>query len=151
MGETIKILNDDDALDLFKKTLPSPTLPQMRTERDIRDEALTKIQDVAKQNPQQFGFIELALQGKKVSFDKVIKMMDDMVVLLGEEQKDDDKQKSWCETEFESSWDKEVDLKHKLEGVTAAIEEMSGSIDTLKGEIKALEDGIVALDKSVAE
>merc|ERR1719258_167109 len=74
-----------------------------------------------------------------------------MVVLLGEEQKDDDAQKSWCETEFESSGDKEVDLKHKLEGLTAAIEEMSGSIDTLKGEIKALEDGIVALDKSVAE
>ena len=138
-------------LDLFKKTLPSPTLLQMRTERDIRDEALTKIQDVAKQNPQQFGFIELALQGKKVSFDKVIKMMDDMVVLLGEEQKDDDAQKSWCETEFESSGDKEVDLKHKLEGLTASIEDMEGSIATLKEEIKALEDGIVALDKSVAE
>merc|ERR1719191_2665297 len=149
--ETIKILNDDDALDLFKKTLPSPTLLQMRTERDIRDEALSKIQDAAKQNPQQFGFIELALQGKKVSFDKVIKMMDDMVVLLGEEQKDDDKQKAWCETEFETSEDKEVDLKHKLEGLTAAIEDMEGSIATLKEEIKALEDGIVALDKSVVE
>ena len=138
-------------LDLFKKTLPSPALLQMRTERDIRDEALAKIQDAAKKNPQQFGFIELALQGKKVSFDKVIKMMDDMVVLLGEEQKDDDAQKSWCETEFESSGDKEVDLKHKLEGLTAAIEDMEGSIATLKDEIKALEDGIVALDKSVAE
>merc|ERR1719486_670861 len=32
----IKILNDDDALDLFKKTLPSPALLQMRTERNIR-------------------------------------------------------------------------------------------------------------------
>ena len=138
-------------LDLFKKTLPSPALLQMRTERSVREEALTAMQNAIKKNPQQFGFIELALQGKKVSFDKVIKMMDDMVVLLGEEQKDDDAQKSWCETEFESSGDKEVDLKHKLEGVTAAIEEMTGSIDTLKGEIKALEDGIVALDKSVAE
>merc|ERR1719460_2532861 len=98
--ETIKILNDDDALDLFKKTLPSPALLQMRTDRDIRDEALSAIQDAAKRNPQQLGFIELALQGKKVSFDKVIKMMDDMVVLLGEEQKDDDAQKEWCETEF---------------------------------------------------
>merc|ERR1719326_848708 len=29
--ETIKILNDDDSLDLFKKTLPSPSLLQMRT------------------------------------------------------------------------------------------------------------------------
>merc|ERR1719243_26359 len=74
-----------------------------------------------------------------------------MVVLLGEEQKDDDKQKAWCETEFETSEDKEVDLKHKLEGLTASIEDMEGSIATLKEEIKALEDGIVALDKSVAE
>merc|ERR1719460_25009 len=149
--ETIKILNDDDALDLFKKTLPSPALLQMRTESDIRDEALSAIQEAAKRNPQQLGFIELALQGKKVNFDKVIKMMDDMVVLLGEEQKDDEAQKEWCETEFESSEDKEVDLKHKLEGLTASIEEMEGSIATLKDEIKALEDGIVALDKSVAE
>merc|ERR1719326_440923 len=46
---------------------------------------------------------------------------------------------------------KEVDLKHKLEGLTASIEEMEGSIATLKDEIKALEEGIVALDKSVAE
>merc|ERR1719407_83975 len=149
--ETIKILNDDDALDLFKKTLPSPALLQMRTERSVREEALTAMQDVLKRNPQQLGFIELALQGKKVSFDKVIKMIDDMVVLLGEEQKDDDAQKSWCQTEFESSEDKEVDLKHKLEGLTASIEEMTEGIKKLKEEIKALEDGIVALDKSVAE
>merc|ERR1719181_1332940 len=151
ISETIKILNDDDALDLFKKTLPSPSLLQMRTDRDIRDEALSKMQDAAKRNPQQLGFIELALQGKKVSFDKVIKMIDDMVVLLGEEQKDDEAQKEWCETEFRTSELKEVDLKHKLEGLTASIEEMEGSIATLKDEIKALEDGIVALDKSVAE
>ena len=43
----------------------------------------------------------------------------------------DDAQKKWCETEFETSEDKEVDLKHKLEGLTAAIEEMEGSIATL--------------------
>merc|ERR1719235_1957131 len=38
--ETIKILNDDDALDLFKKTLPSPSLLQVTDTRDIRDSAL---------------------------------------------------------------------------------------------------------------
>merc|ERR1719326_1969183 len=42
VAETIKILNDDDALDLFKKTLPSPTLLQMtQTSRNVRDEALS--------------------------------------------------------------------------------------------------------------
>merc|ERR1719235_516460 len=147
--ETIKILNDDDALDLFKKTLPSPSLLQVTDTRDIRDSALEQLSGVKDQN--KLGFIELALMGKKVSFDKVIKMMDDMVVLLKEEQKDDEKQKEWCETEFETSEDKEVELKHKLEGLTASIEEMTEGIKTLTDEIKGLEDGIVALDKSVAE
>merc|ERR1719386_73927 len=30
IAETIKILNDDDALELFKKTLPTPSLLQMK-------------------------------------------------------------------------------------------------------------------------
>merc|ERR1719380_103467 len=129
--ETIKILNDDDALDLFKKTLPSPSLLQVTDTRDIRDSALQALAGEKGEVSQKLGFIELALMGKKVSFDKVIKMMDDMVVLLKEEQKDDEAQKKWCETEFETSEDKEVELKHKLEGLTASIEEMSEGIKTL--------------------
>jgi len=152
IAETIKILNDDDALDLFKKTLPSPTLLQMRTERDIREDALSALQSVkATKKNEQFGFIELALQGKKVNFDKVLKMIDDMVVLLGEEQKDDEAKKGWCETEFDTMEDKAADLKRKIDGLTASIEETTEGIATLKDEIKALQDGIVALDKSVAE
>merc|ERR1719321_2540157 len=109
IAETIKILNDDDALDLFKKTLPSPTLLQMQTKRDIREDALSALQSVkATKKNQQFGFLELALQGKKVNFDKVLKMIDDMVVLLGEEQKDDEAKKGWCETEFEEQKDDEA-------------------------------------------
>merc|ERR1740138_707755 len=30
LADTIKILNDDDALELFKKTLPSPSLMEVR-------------------------------------------------------------------------------------------------------------------------
>merc|ERR1719440_958735 len=31
LADTIKILNDDDALDLFKKTLPAPSLLQLKS------------------------------------------------------------------------------------------------------------------------
>merc|ERR1711913_111725 len=31
LADTIKILNDDDALELFKKTLPTPSLLQLQT------------------------------------------------------------------------------------------------------------------------
>merc|ERR1719486_1540186 len=89
--------------------------------------------------------------GKKVGFEKIIKMIDDMVVLLQQEQKDDEKQKEWCETEFDTSEDKEGELKRKIAGLDAAIEEMSEGIATLKDDIAALKTGIADLDKSVAE
>merc|ERR1719478_261885 len=118
--ETIKILNDDDALDLFKKTLPSPSFMQgesfLQVSRDVdtRDMALEHLQDLSDKNHNQVGLIQLALMGKKVSFDKIIKMIEDLVVVLGDEQKADEEQKKWCETEFESSDDKKKDLKFKI-------------------------------------
>merc|ERR1712124_196080 len=44
LAETIKILNDDDALELFKKTLPSPSFLQMETTaRATRQRALAML------------------------------------------------------------------------------------------------------------
>merc|ERR550514_2527625 len=152
IAETIKILNDDDALDLFKKTLPSPSLIQLtRTDRDARDEALAAIQDLKDSKHPQTGLIQLALLGKKVGFEKIVKMIDDMVVLLGEEQKDDDAQKEWCEKEFDTSEDKQKDLKRAVAGLEAKIAETKDSIATLVDELAALEKGIKELDKMVAE
>merc|ERR1719160_1181074 len=154
LADTIKILNDDDALDLFKKTLPTPSFLQLRTETDMRDEALSQFQDLPdstmKTNP-QLGLIQMALMGKKVSFDKIIKMIDDLTVVLKDEQKEDEKQKEWCEAEFEKSEDKDGELTRKITGLASSIEEMKEGVATLKDDIKALTDGIAALDKSVAE
>ena len=50
-----------------------------------------------------------ALRGKKVSFDKVIKMVDDMVTLFYKEQVDDDSKKDMCEIDRV-----EYDMKHHL-------------------------------------
>jgi len=152
ISETIKILNDDDALDLFKKTLPSPSLLQLTaSDRDVRDEALSALQVLGKKASPKASYILLALLGKKVGFEKIIKMIDDLVETLKQEQKDDEEQKEWCLQEFDVSEDKQKELKHKLDDLTVAIDETTNGIDTLKGEIKALSDGIVALDKMVAE
>merc|ERR1719454_69036 len=44
IGDTIKLLNDDDALDLFKKTLPSSSLIQMQTSSNtLRQRALAAL------------------------------------------------------------------------------------------------------------
>ena len=44
-------------------------------------------------------------------------MMDDMVELLGKEQKDDEQKKEYCEKEFEVSEDKDAELKRNIKGV----------------------------------
>jgi len=150
--ETIKILNDDDALDLFKQTLPSKSFLQMRSNQDIRDDALEAINDVSdKKHPAQFQLIQLALMGKKADFSKIVTMMDELVTLLKQEQVDDENQKEWCEKEFETSEDRQKDLKRKIGNSETAIEETKAAIEQTTDEIKALQDGIVALDKAVAQ
>merc|ERR1719313_2093277 len=91
IGATIKILNDDDALDLFKKTLPSPgesllqvkasTHNLQRVRSLLREVTSNAAVDRNSASAQVAQLMQLALAGKKVGFEKIIKMMDDMVVL----------------------------------------------------------------------
>merc|ERR1712216_1086604 len=104
----------------------------MTSDRDVRDEALEAFADLKdSKHSAQIGQIQLALMGEKAGFEKIIKMIDDMVVLLQEEQKDDEKQKEWCEAEFDKSEDKEGGLKRKIDGLEASIEEMKEGIAKL--------------------
>jgi hypothetical protein len=154
LAETIKILNDDDALELFKKTLPSPSLLQVQTStQQVRRRALALVRALhhghTAHRP-QIDLIALALSGKKVDFSKVVKMIDDMVVLLGKEQKDDDHKKEYCEGQLDFTDDKIKELKHTIADLDTQIADLGETIQTTADEIKALADGIVALDKSVA-
>merc|ERR1719387_1388066 len=94
--------------------------------------------------------IAMMLRGKKVNFDKVVKMIDDMVVLLGKEQEADDKKKEYCAAEFDAADDKKKALERSISDLEKVIEEDKEMVTTLTQEIKDLEDGIVKLDREVA-
>jgi len=71
-------LNDDDALELFKKALPGASAAafvQVTSGLTVRDRALAAIRKatVSKSDRPQLDFIALAIQGKKIGFEKVIK------------------------------------------------------------------------------
>jgi len=151
VADTIKILNDDDALELFKKTLPgSASLLQVQvTTREMKQQALAMLKGV--KGSYQINLISLALKGKKVSMTKVIKMVDDMVVLLGEEQKADEAKKEQCEKDIDETEDKHKELNVAIADLEKATEETKESIATLTDEIAALTQGIKDLDKQVAE
>merc|ERR1719471_2285611 len=93
----------------------------------------------------------LALHGKKIGFEKVTKMIDEMVETLKTEQKDDDKKKEYCATQMASSDDKKKALERSESDLASAIADAEEGIATLTDEIAALGAGIKALDKSVAE
>merc|ERR1719410_641669 len=154
IADTIKILNDDDALDLFKKTLPSASFLQMQTSSlQMKRRALAAIQVAqAHSKRPELDFIALALRERNQGiFDKVIGMIDEMVGILGEEQKADDDKKAYCEAELDKTEDTKKSLERKVDDLGAALEETKGLIATLTEEIAALADGIKALDKSVTE
>merc|ERR1719253_530940 len=153
LADTIKVLNDDDALELFKKTLPgsaSSFVQVQVTSGAMRNVALKALRSAHKNDP-RLDLIELAMHGGKIGFEKIIKMIDDLVVTLKKEQTVDNDKKAYCLDELDKSEDKEKGLKLDISDLEKAIADAEESIATLKSEIEALQDGIKALDRSVAE
>eukprot|EP00444_Apocalathium_aciculiferum_P053954 CAMPEP_0183600462 /NCGR_PEP_ID=MMETSP0371-20130417/179950_1 /TAXON_ID=268820 /ORGANISM="Peridinium aciculiferum, Strain PAER-2" /LENGTH=731 /DNA_ID=CAMNT_0025812543 /DNA_START=70 /DNA_END=2265 /DNA_ORIENTATION=+ len=162
LADTIKVLNDDDALDLFKKTLPSASasLVQVRVSASTeRSRALSLLRAIHKKADKNLrpalDMIALTLSGKKAmsqgTFDKVIKMCDDMVQMLKNEQLDDDNKKEYCNMQFDHTDDSKKALERKIADAETAIASAKEGIETTTQEISALEAGIIELDKSVAE
>merc|ERR1740139_242060 len=82
LAETITVLNDDDALELFKKTLPSASMSLMQVDQTLstlRARAVAALEKAKGGRRPGVDFILLALRGKKVGFAKVIVMIDEMV------------------------------------------------------------------------
>jgi len=162
LSETIKILNDDDALDLFKKTLPSgsASFVQLQQTRGLlRDQAVAVIRRAwgasDRHHRPGLDFLVLALTGKKAlnqgMFDKVIRMCDDLVAELKQEQQDDNDKKEYCEKQFDLADDKKKALERAEKDAENAIAKAKEAIETLTDEIKALEKGIKDLDESVVD
>jgi septal ring factor EnvC (AmiA/AmiB activator) len=157
LADTIKILNDDDALELFKKTLPAPgvgLIQEAVSEKSLKKQAMALLQQASRSSRQghvKLDLIMLSLSGKKVSFAKVIKMIDDMIAMLGEEQLDDEHKKEYCELQFDDSDDKKKALEFKLEVTETNIEKTKAGIAQATEDIATLIKQIQELDQMVAE
>jgi len=155
LADTIKVLNDDDALELFKKTLPSASsfMQVQVTVQQLREKASTELEQFMQSHPKtaRLELLALALKGKKIGFEKVIKMIDDMVATLKVEQEDDDSKKEYCAEELDLADDKKKGLEHDIADLETAIEDLKGAIAKLTEEIAALTAGIKELDTMVTE
>jgi len=163
IGQAIGILNDDDALDVFKKAVPSALFQNSFLQVVPRRTRLEKVQGLlaagSKFRSPQLKLLLFNLKSKirmsqrqqVQNFDEIIKMVDGMVVVLTKEGADDEKQKAWCEGEFEKSADEEAAAKTKLGQIAAEISELGDEISELTDAVATLTSEIAELDKTVAD
>jgi chromosome segregation ATPase len=159
ISEAIGILNDDDSLDLFKKTAlvqknDGIRLLQGKSHKSNVRRArhiLVSLAQTGRSHESQFQFLATALKAKAVDFTKISGMIDGMVDVLGKEQSDDDAQKKFCDTELEKAADEKKSTEEKLAALAASIEEMTSTVATITSEIETLQAEIKKLDGAVAE
>jgi len=166
LSQAITVLNDDDALDVFKKAVPGAPeaeavafLQRSSTVRSSKaQKALHAIQRVsARASSPQLGLMLLSLKSKLThkhgaqKFEDIAKMIDNMVALLSKQQDEDDRQKEWCRVEFDKAGDEQAAAKTKLGSVEAALEEETDAVATITDEINGLTQQVTELDHTVAE
>merc|ERR1719191_1206006 len=102
----------------------------------MRARALATIRSVP--HSTHLDFIALAIRGKKIGFETVIKMIDEMVATLKTEQADDDSKKDYCLSELDQSDDKKKSLIRSIKDLETAIADTKEGISSLKADIDAL-------------
>jgi septal ring factor EnvC (AmiA/AmiB activator) len=159
LADTIKLLNDDDALELFKKAVPNQggaSFVQVngRSTAQMRARALAAVHEARRKGTHRaagIDLIALALHSKTAGFEQVQAMIDDMIKVLGAEQDDDDKKVQYCNTELDNADDKKKKLERTLSDEEAAVSNANDGIALLADELKALAASIQELDKNVQE
>jgi len=161
ISQAVKILNDDSALDLFKKTASfaqegqqgmrflqkSSMMSSVRRAHSL----LATLSKKSTSHSAQMALIASALKSKSVDFSKITEMIKGMVEVLGAEQKDDDTQLAFCKSELSKSAQNKKETEGKIASLEASLEDMSATVSTLASEIANLQTEIKTLDTAVAQ
>merc|ERR1719171_3374491 len=155
ISETIEMLNSDDALELFKKTLPSASgsLLQFSAGSQVRGRAAALVRALMARDHTHavsLKMILMMLKSKSGGFGKVTEMVKNMVTVLEKEQAEADTKKDFCHEELHKAQAEELAIKGEVKDSVTDIDEKADAIASVKAEIEALQAGVVALDKMVA-
>jgi len=159
IGAAVKILNDDSALDLFKKTMPSPSLVQEDGKKsdDPAAAAWEQLQQmqvgpVQTTDVRPVSFVELQMTAEaKPALAPVIKLVGDMKVQLGAEQDDDDKQRDFCKDSIAENEEAKAKKVGEVNLVSQFLKELGNKQKAIEEQIAGLKDEIAKLEKALEE
>lgn len=160
LADTIKLLNDDDALDLFKKTLPEPAAASFVqlpvTAKQMRSDALKVLRGARRSGHKRghadprLDLLSLWVQGRKGgSFEEVLKKIDRLIGNLKKEQDDDAQKKDWCLAEVDKTEEEVKWTARSVDDVSKVIASSNEDFKAIMAEIGSISKGIKELDGSV--
>jgi len=176
ISEAISILNDDDALDIFKKAAPAVFVETKVSEAKRRQmgflalpsgkaSRLQKAQAIVSSISAIYKSTQLELlsfnlkaalkrglskQTQPEEMGSVTGIIDDMIEVLKAEGKDDEKHRDWCKEELQTTEEEKLTVQDKADSLASAVSELEDQIKTVGDEIGTLEDEITKMDASVA-
>jgi len=153
ISQAIAVLNSDAAFESFGKvkSTKSGATSFIQVERyDQRTSIRRAVQSGLQQMARKLKSMKLAnvvvLLEADNPFSKVLEEIEKMVSLIDAEQKADDDQKAWCETEREESHTKKDEKEIKIDELKNKITKLEDTIDNpetgLKATIKSTETDI---------
>merc|ERR1719201_3055661 len=158
IGAAVKILNDDDALDLFKKTMPSPSLIQ----KDSKDadpaasvwEAVSSPVSFVQRAVRPASFVQVSAASKskaKPDLMPIVTLVGDMHSQLGAQQDDDDQQRDFCKDSISETEKTKEEKVGQVNLVSQFLKELSNEQSAIADQIKKLGEELDAIDLAMKE
>jgi len=146
VGEAISILTEDSARDTFSKTLGFVQVNAvLNIEKKSRKEAVQILKNAAAKTGNKM-LLALAASAGLDAFTKVIAAIDEMIVDIKQQLKDDVVHKDYCTAELAENekttmiaTDEKSDLEAKIEDLKATIDTLKKDLETKEGEISEMQ------------
>merc|ERR1719160_1431637 len=145
VAEAVSILNSDEAFETFgavKATTEGATglallqVGRSQERLSVREQLQKELTRAAKRTKSlKLARIAVSLEAGN-PFDKVIAELDAMVELIAKEEKADDEQKAWCDSEREDSHGQLADKTDNKESLEGKVVELTDTIENADSGLK---------------
>merc|ERR1719230_233387 len=132
-------------------TKSSMSLLRANADAPIRQKLISFLSSRAKETRSRLLMVLASKAAAGGPFDKVKKMIKDMIVKLMEEATEESEHKGWCDTEMGTNKQTREDKADAVSTLMAESEELTAKISKLSDEIAELSDSIAEIDAAVAD
>merc|ERR1719316_712688 len=159
--KAIEIMSSDDVTGSGEKYLPqfvqmksktrnSFSMLRASSDTPIRKKLVSFLSAKAKSMKSKV-LLKILAAAQDGPFDKVKKMIKDLIVKLMEEATEETEHKGWCDTEMSSNKQTREDKAEAVSTLTANGEELTAKIAKLTNKIAELSDSVAEIDAAGAE